>query len=115
MPENDKFMIPEKIDYFLGLDEKVIYASKASFNNSLNGNLVLTDKKLFFYFDTNITKEKKFIATYPYLVSVNLKEGLFFSTLEIKTRKQSFLIGKINKKIAKKFHHLLSNIIKSIK
>jgi hypothetical protein len=103
---------PKDSDYFLfiGANEKMVYEASGVFNNKVNGYLVLTDKKLFFYFISNISRDKIFIATYPYIVSVELKERLLGSTLKISNKKESFEIKKINKKEAKEFYQILSKI-----
>lgn len=99
-------------DYFLfiGAGEKVVFETKGILNNTVNGSLLLTDKKLFFYFVSNISRDKVFIATYPYIVSVELIEGLTGSALVIKNKKESFEIKKINKSDARRFYEILSKI-----
>jgi hypothetical protein len=96
---------------FVGADEKIVYEAPGILNNIVQGKLVLTDKKLFFYFISNISRDKEFIASYPYIVSAELKEGIFNSTLIIKNKKETFEITKINKKPARDFHKILSGII----
>ncbi len=96
---------------FMGPEEKLRKAVKGTLNGIANGQLVLTDKKLFFYFTSNISSDQEFIATYPFLKEANLQEGMFFSTINIATKKDSFTISKINKKEARKIHKLLEDII----
>ena len=107
--------ISQKIGYFpfLGPDEKTVYVTTGILDKLIKGYLVLTNKKLFFYFYTNIARDKKFIATHPYIKSVDLKEGLIYSTLKVDTKKETYIIGKINKKSAKEFYNILDNIVKN--
>jgi len=100
-------------DYYLFIaqDEKLIYKADGVLNNIIKGTLVLTDSKLFFYFVSNISRDKKFIATYPYIVSALLKQGLSSSSLIIKNKKESFEIKKMNKKQAIEFCEILNEII----
>ena len=53
---------------FVSADETVIFHAKGIFNKIIEGDLLLTDKKLFFYFWSNISRDKVFIATYPFLI-----------------------------------------------
>jgi hypothetical protein len=105
--------VSQELGYFpfMSTDEKTIYNTKGILNNLAKGYLVLTDKKLFFYFFSNISRDKKFIATHSYIKSAELKEGFIYSTLKIDTEKESFTIGKISKKSAKEFCSILNNII----
>ena len=96
---------------FVGANEKIVYESSGTLNNIIQGKLVLTDKKLFFYYISNISRDKEFIASYPYIVSAELKEGIFNSTLIIRNKKETFEITKINKKSARDFHKILNDII----
>jgi DNA-directed RNA polymerase len=100
-------------DYFLfiGANEKIIFNAHGIFDNNIDGNLILTDKQLFFYFISNVSRDRIFIATYPYIISSELKEGVFHSTLIIKNKKETFEIKKINKEDARKFYLILSKII----
>ena len=100
---------------FMEPGEKTVFLSQGILDNLINGYLVLTDRKIFFYFYSNITRDKKFIATYPYIVSVNLKEGLIYSALVIGSKKESITINKINKKDALKFYKILNGIIEDYK
>ncbi len=100
---------------FMEPDEKTVFIAPANLENIIDGYLVLTDKKLFFYFYSNITRDKKFIATYPYIVSVQLKQGLIYSTLTVENKKESIKIYKLRKKDALEFYGLLNNIIKDNK
>jgi len=104
-------------DYFLfiGTNEKIVYETKGILNDTIEGHLLLTDKKLFFYFVSNISRDKVFIATYPYITSVELKEGLLNSTLIIKNKKETFKINKISKNDARQFYNLLNKIIEENK
>ena len=108
---------PKDADYFLflGANEKIVYEAHGVLNNKVNGYIVLTDKKLFFYFISNISRDKIFIATYPYIISAELKEGLLNSTLTVKSKKESFIINKINKKEAEELHQILNKIIEENK
>ncbi|HEY0088131.1 MAG TPA: PH domain-containing protein [Candidatus Lokiarchaeia archaeon] len=100
---------------FVDSDEKTIYEASGFINDSTTGKLVLTDKKLFFFFVSNISRDKIFIASQPYIVSVSLKEGLISSTLVINNKKESFTIKKLNKNEAKTFYSLLNDIIEKNK
>ncbi|MBC7332872.1 MAG: PH domain-containing protein [Actinobacteria bacterium] len=108
-----KDLMLREIEYLLEPSEHTVLSSRGILNNLVEGYLVLTDRKLCFYFKSNINIDKKFIATYPYLAKVSLSEGLLFSSLTITNAKnQSFSIGKINKEKARKFYEALTNIIK---
>lgn len=96
---------------FIDPDEKTILTATGILENTVNGILILTNKKLFFYFYSNITRDKKFIATHPYIVSVDLKEGLVYSTLIIRNKKESFKIQKLKRKDAREFYRILKKII----
>jgi len=96
---------------FVDSDEKTIYEASGFINDTIVGKLVLTDKKLFFFFVSNISRDKIFIASQPYIVSVSLKEGLTSSTLVINNKKESFTIKKLSKNVAKTFYSLLNDII----
>lgn len=96
---------------FTGTDEKLVFETKGILNGTINGNLVLTDKKIFFYYMSNISRDKVFIATYPFLKSVKIKEGLLNSSLIIQNNNETFKINKINKKQAKDFYTILDQII----
>ena len=100
---------------FLGPGEKTVFTAPGILENTIDGLLILTDKKLFFYFYSNITRDKKFIATYPFIDSVDLRKGLIYSTLAIKNKKESFKIEKIKKKDAREFYNILTKIIKKNK
>lgn len=60
----------------MGPGEKTVFIAPGVLDNIASGYLVLTDKKLFFYFYSNIARDKKFIATYPFIISVDLKRRL---------------------------------------
>ncbi|MFA5014350.1 MAG: PH domain-containing protein [Actinomycetota bacterium] len=97
---------------FMEPDEKTVFAVSGTLENIISGFLVLTNKKLFFYFYSNITRDKKFIATYPYINSASLKEGMIYSTLVVSNKKESFNISKIKKNDALKSYKILNEIIK---
>jgi len=100
---------------FVDPEEKTIYAASGFINDTTGGQLVLTDKKLFFFFVTNISRDNTFIASHPYIASVSLKEGFLTSTLVINNKKESFTIKKIKKAEAKTFYNLLNDIIEKNK
>jgi len=100
---------------FVDSDEKTIYEASGLLNDTVAGKLVLTDKKLFFFFVSNISRDTIFIASHSFIVSVSLREGLTFSTLIINNKKESFTIKKLKKNEAKTFYGLLSNIIEKNK
>jgi len=100
---------------FVDSDEKTIYEASGFINDTTAGKLVLTDKKLFFFFVSNISRDKIFIASHPYIVSVSIKEGLTSSTLVINNKKESFTIKKLKKNEAKTFYILLNDIIEKNK
>src|SRR5659263_678864 len=100
---------------FVDSDEKTIYGASGFINDTTIGKLVLTDKKLFFFFVSNISRDKIFIASHPYIVSVSLREGLTSSTLVINNKKEGFSIKKLNKNEAKTFYGLLNDIIEKNK
>ncbi|MCL4417262.1 MAG: PH domain-containing protein [Actinobacteria bacterium] len=96
---------------FIGDNEKLVFTAKGILNDTINGNLVLTDNKMFFYFVSNISRDKIFIASHPYIASVELKEGFASSTLIINNKKETFEIKKINKKEAREFYKILNKIV----
>ncbi len=96
-------------------DEKTIFTAPGILENTVNGLLILTNKKLFFYFYSNITRDKKFIATHPFITAADLKEGLIYSTLTVSSKKESFRIQKLSKKDAREFHRILIKIIRENK
>lgn len=100
---------------FIDPDEKTIYETSGFINDAIKGNLVLTDKKLFFFYVSNISRDSIFIASHPYIAAVSLKEGLTSSTLVISSKKEAFVIKKINKNDAKTFYNLLNGIIEKNK
>ncbi|MCG9479802.1 MAG: PH domain-containing protein [Actinomycetia bacterium] len=100
----------EKFFVFMGPDEKLIQAVPGVLNNITGGKLVLTDKKLFFSFISNISVDKQFIATYPYIMEANLKEGILYSAITVSSKKDTFTISKMNKKEAKKLYSQLKTI-----
>ncbi len=104
----------EKYYVFLEPEEKVIYAAKGLLDGTVEGKLILTDKKLFFGFYSNISVDKQFIATHPYIKDADLKEGLFNSTITVSSKKKTFTISKINKKEARQLlDHIISIIEKN--
>ena len=100
---------------FVDSDEKTIYEASGFINDTIAGNLVLTDRKLFFFYISNISRDSIFIASHPYIVSVSLKEGLTSSTLAINNKKELFTIKKLDKNKAKTFYSLLNDIIEKNK
>ncbi len=100
---------------FMGPDEKTVFTARGNLENIIDGYLVLTSKKIFFYFYSNINRDKKFIATYPYILFVHIKKGLFHSTLTIDSKKESIKIYKLRNRDALEFYKILSNIIKNNK
>ena len=96
---------------FITPGEKTIFTAPGVLENTVTGSLILTNKKLFFYFYSNITRDKRFIATHPFITSADLKEGLIYSTLTISSMKDIFRIQKLNKKDARQFHRILKKII----
>lgn len=108
---------PKDKDYllFLASDEKLIYAAGGNLENTIDGSIVLTDKKVFFYFVSNISRDKVFITAYPYLKSVKLKKGLIYSTLFIESTKDSYNVFRIKKDPAMEMYKLLDRIIKENK
>jgi len=72
----------------MGPGEKTVFIAPCILDNITSVYLVLTDKKLFFYFYSNIDRDKKFIVTYPFIVSTSLKEGLIYSTLTINNKEK---------------------------
>jgi len=98
---------------FMDPDEKTVFTASGNLENIVDGYLVLTNKKLFFYFYSNINRDKKFIATYPYIISARVKNGFLYSTLTIDNKKESVSIYKLKKKDSLKFHRLLNDIIEN--
>lgn len=100
---------------FLKTDEKLTYNAKGVFENTIEGHLVLTNKRLFFYYVSNISRDKVFISMLPNIKSVKLKNSILHSELIIDSRAKSFNIKKMNKKEAKEFSEKLKRIIKDNK
>ena len=100
---------------FLTAGEKLIYAANGVLEKTIEGSIVLTDKKIFFYFVSNISRDKVFIATHPYLKSVELKKGFASSTLVIGSHSKTFSIYKMKKNQAVELYDLLDKIIKQNK
>ncbi|MGM0365433.1 MAG: PH domain-containing protein [Actinomycetota bacterium] len=101
----------EKYFVFLGPDEKVIQDVKGLLNKTVEGKLILTDKKLFFGYHSNISVDKHFIATHPYIMDADLKEGLLHSAVTVSNKKETFAVSKINKKEARQIYNHLKAII----
>ena len=77
MSETISFDSPaQDIGYFIFMDrdEETVLYTKGVLDDTINGYLVLTTKKLFFFFWSNINRDKKFIASYPYIVSVEIQK-----------------------------------------
>ena len=89
----------QDIGYFIFMDrdEETLLYAKGLLDNTIDGYLVLTSKKLFFFFWSNISRDKKFIASYPYLVSAEIKNSTFSSTITVRTKKETFVISRIKK------------------
>ena len=51
---------------FMGPGGKTVFIAPGVLDNITSCYLVLTDKKLFFYFYSNIDRDKKFIANLPF-------------------------------------------------
>ena len=96
---------------FLDRDEKTTLCAKGLLDDTIRGYLVLTDKKLFFFFWTNINRDKKFIASHPYLVSAEMKKGTFSSTLTISSKRETFVISRMRKHKAILFMEKLEDIV----
>lgn len=96
---------------FMDRDEFTVELGAGILNNIIPGHLVLTNKKLFFFYYSNINMEQKFIATYPYIVSADLKQGIINSTITVSSKKEDFLISRIKKGVARKIYEKLSMII----
>jgi hypothetical protein len=92
-------------------DEETVLYTKGVLDDTINGYLVLTTKKLFFFFWSNINRDKKFIASYPYIVSVEIQKHTFFSTLVVSSKKETFVISRIKKSKAAAFMKKLDEII----
>ena len=103
----------QEIGYFIFMDrdEKTLLYAKGLLDDTISGYLVLTTKKLLFFFWTNINRDHKFIATYPYLVSADLKAGTFSSTLIVRSKKETFTISRVKKSQAADFMEKLQKII----
>lgn len=89
----------QDIGYFIFMDrdEKTVLYAKGVLDNTIDGYLVLTDRKLFFFYWSNINRDQKFIATYPYLVSAELEKGLFNAAIRVSSKKETFTISRIKK------------------
>jgi hypothetical protein len=105
----------QEIGYFIFMDrdEKTLLYAAGLLDKTIKGYLVLTSKKLFFFFWSNINRDKKFIATYPYLVSAELKKGTFSSTMTVSSKKETFVISRMNRSKAadlmKKLEEIIAN------
>ncbi len=100
----------EKYFIFLEPGEKVIQASRGLLDKALQGKIILTDKKLFFGFYSNISVDKQFIASHPYISHADLKEGMVYSAVTVSNKKKTFTISKINKKEARQLYVRLKEI-----
>jgi len=103
----------QDIGYFIFMDpgEKTVIHARGILDQTIAGHLVLTTRKLFFFFWSNINRDKKFIATYPYLVSAEIKSGILFSTITVSSRKETFTISRIRRSSAADFMKKLDRII----
>jgi hypothetical protein len=108
-----KDSLAHSIGYFtyMDRDEFTVITAAGVLDNLIPGHLVLTNKKLFFYYYSNINREHKFIATYPYIVSAGLKKGLINSTISVSSKKEDFVVSKIKKDQAQKIYEKLNSII----
>lgn len=107
----------QDIGYFIFMDrdEETVLHARGILDDTINGHLILTNKKLFFFFWSNINRDQKFIASYPYLVSADIKNGIFFSTLTVSSKKETFTISRIKKSRAQAFMKKLDGIISGSK
>jgi hypothetical protein len=103
----------QDIGYFIFMDrdEKTVFYAKGILDDNIEGYIVLTNKKLFFFFYSNINREKKFIASYPYITSTDLKKGVFSSTLTVNSKKDTFKISRLNNTKAIMIHEMLKKIV----
>ena len=118
MNESISFDRPaQDVGYFIFMDrdEKTVLHTKGILDDTISGYLVLTTKKLFFFFWSNINRDKKFIASYPYLVSAEIKRGAFSSTITVCSKKEIFTISRIKKSKAAAFMQKLDEIISNNK
>lgn len=100
---------------YLNPDEEMVYYADGLLDNSVNGTLVLTNEKLFFYFESNISREQKFIGRQAFITEAKLKEGFLSSELLIRNKKESFSIRKMKKDRARKFYEFLQDIMEKNK
>ena len=118
MSESISFDSPaQDIGYFIFMDrdeETVLYA-KGILDDTIKGYLVLTTKKLFFFFWSNINRDKKFIASYPYIISAEIDNRAFSSTITVSSKKETFTISRIKKSKAASFMQKLDEIISNNK
>jgi hypothetical protein len=118
MSESRSFDSPaQDIGYFIFMDrdeETVLYA-RGTLDDTINGYLVLTTKKLFFFFWSNINRDKKFIASYPYLVSAEICSGAFSSTITVSSKKETFAVSRMKKSKAAAIMQKLDEIISNNK
>jgi hypothetical protein len=100
---------------FMDRDEETVLYAKGVLDDTINGYLVLTTKKLFFFFWSNINRDKKFIASYPYIVSAEMQKHTFSSTLVVSSKKETFAISRMKKSKAAVFMQKLDEIISNNK
>jgi hypothetical protein len=118
MSESVTFDSPaQDIGYFIFMDrdERTVLYTRGILDDVISGYLVLTTRKLFFFFWSNINRDKKFIASYPYIISAEMKSGTFFSTLTVSSKKETFTISRIKRSKAAAFLEKLDEIISNNK
>ena len=79
---------------FVAPGEKTVFTAPGILENTVSGLLILT---------------------HPFIAGAILKEGLLYSTLTVSSKKESLAIQKMNKKGAREFHSILTEIIKKNK
>ena len=118
MSESISFDSPaQDIGYFIFMDrdEETVFYAKGILDDTINGYLVLTTKKLFFFFWSNINRDKKFIASYPYIISAEIENRTFSSTITVSSKKETFTISKMKKSKAAALMQKLEEIISNNK
>jgi len=107
----------QDIGYFIFMerDEETVLYAKGILDDTITGYLVLTTKKLFFFFWSNINRDKKFIASYPYIVSAEIQSRTFSSTITVCSKKEAFTISRMKRSKAAAFKKKLDEIISSNK
>jgi len=105
-------VLPKDAKHLLYLNpgEEMVYHADGLLDDSVKGTLVLTNEKLFFYFESNISREQIFIGRHAFIVEAKLKEGFMSSELSIRNKKESFSIRKMKKDQARKFYGFLKDI-----